>query len=254
MIEIVNINKSFGDNHVLKDVSIVFDPGKSNLLIGASGSGKTTITKCIVGLHEVDTGRVLYDGKDFGKMNRKQRKELRKEVGFMFQGSALFDSMSSEENVKFPMVMFSEMTKGEMLKRVDYCLERVGMSGTNKLFPAELSGGMKKRIGIARAMAMNPKYMFCDEPNSGLDPQTSILIDNLIKSITEEFNITTIVVTHDMNSVLEIGDKISFLYKGEKYWEGTNQEILNTTNTELKHFVYASKFVSEIAAAKAKSR
>ena len=157
MIEIVNINKSFGDNHVLKDVSIVFDPGKSNLLIGASGSGKTTITKCIVGLHEVDTGRVLYDGKDFGKMNRKQRKELRKEVGFMFQGSALFDSMSSEENVKFPMVMFSEMTKGEMLKRVDYCLERVGMSGTNKLFPAELSGGMKKTYWNCTGNGNEPK-------------------------------------------------------------------------------------------------
>ena len=246
MIEIVNINKSFGDNHVLKDVSIVFDPGKSNLLIGASGSGKTTITKCIVGLHEVDTGRVLYDGKDFGKMNRKQRKELRKEVGFMFQGSALFDSMSSEENVKFPMVMFSEMTKGEMLKRVDYCLERVGMSGTNKLFPAELSGGMKKRIGIARAMAMNPKYMFCDEPNSGLDPQTSILIDNLIKSITEEFNITTIVVTHDMNSVLEIGENILFIDGGVKMWEGNKEEILDVKVKELYDFVYVSKFLQKM--------
>ena len=243
MIEIKNIVKSFGDNHVLKDISCVFEKGKSNLLIGASGSGKTTITKCIVGLHEVDSGEVLYNGKNFSTMNVNQRKEIRREIGFMFQGSALFDSLSVEDNIKFPMQMFSKQTAKEMLDRANYCLERVGLPGTNKLFPSELSGGMKKRVGIARAIAMNPKYLFCDEPNSGLDPQTSILIDELIKSLTVEFDMTTIVVTHDMNSVIEIGDKIFFLFKGEKKWEGNNKEILKTEEEEVRSFVYASKFI-----------
>ncbi len=246
MIEIKNIEKSFGSNTVLKDISCVFEKGKTNLLIGASGSGKTTITKCIVGLHEVDKGAVLFSGENFSEMNQKQRKEIRKQIGFMFQGSALFDSMSVEENVKFPMVMFSKKTSKEMLDRVNYCLERVGMPNTNKLFPSELSGGMKKRVGIARAIAMNPKYLFCDEPNSGLDPQTSILIDDLINSITVEFDMTTIVVTHDMNSVLEIGDKVFFLYKGEKYWEGDRHDILKTENEELKNFIFASKFIQKL--------
>jgi len=246
MIEIRNIKKSFGDKEVLKDISCVFDKGKTNLLIGASGSGKTTITKCIVGLHEVDAGEILYSGKNFSTMNQKERKEIRKEIGFMFQGSALFDSLSVEDNIKFPMQMFSKQTAKEMLDRCNYCLDRVGMPGTNKLFPSELSGGMKKRVGIARAIAMNPKYLFCDEPNSGLDPQTSIVIDDLIKGITVEFDITTIVVTHDMNSVIEIGDKIFFLYKGEKSWEGTNKEILKTEVDQVKRFVYASKFINEI--------
>jgi phospholipid/cholesterol/gamma-HCH transport system ATP-binding protein len=246
MIEIKNIVKSFGDNHVLKDISCVFEKGKSNLLIGASGSGKTTITKCIVGLHEVDSGEVLYNGKNFSTMNVNQRKEIRREIGFMFQGSALFDSLSVEDNIKFPMQMFSKQTAKEMLDRANYCLERVGLPGTNKLFPSELSGGMKKRVGIARAIAMNPKYLFCDEPNSGLDPQTSILIDELIKSLTVEFDMTTIVVTHDMNSVIEIGDKIFFLFKGEKKWEGNNKEILKTEEEEVRSFVYASKFIKEL--------
>lgn len=246
MIEIKNIVKSFGDNHVLKDISCVFEKGKSNLLIGASGSGKTTITKCIVGLHEVDSGEILYNGKNFSTMNVNQRKEIRREIGFMFQGSALFDSLSVEDNIKFPMQMFSKQTAKEMLDRANYCLERVGLPGTNKLFPSELSGGMKKRVGIARAIAMNPKYLFCDEPNSGLDPQTSILIDELIKSLTVEFDMTTIVVTHDMNSVIEIGDKIFFLFKGEKKWEGNNKEILKTEEEEVRSFVYASKFIKEL--------
>lgn len=246
MIEIKNIVKSFGDNHVLKDISCVFEKGKTNLLIGASGSGKTTITKCIVGLHEVDSGEVLYNGKNFSTMNVNQRKEIRREIGFMFQGSALFDSLSVEDNIKFPMQMFSKQTAKEMLDRANYCLERVGLPGTNKLFPSELSGGMKKRVGIARAIAMNPKYLFCDEPNSGLDPQTSILIDELIKSLTVEFDMTTIVVTHDMNSVIEIGDKIFFLFKGEKKWEGNNKEILKTEEEEVRSFVYASKFIKEL--------
>jgi phospholipid/cholesterol/gamma-HCH transport system ATP-binding protein len=246
MIEIKNIVKSFGSNHVLKDISCVFEKGKTNLLIGASGSGKTTITKCIVGLHEVDSGEVLYNGKNFSTMNVNQRKEIRREIGFMFQGSALFDSLSVEDNIKFPMQMFSKQTAKEMLDRANYCLERVGLPGTNKLFPSELSGGMKKRVGIARAIAMNPKYLFCDEPNSGLDPQTSILIDELIKSLTVEFDMTTIVVTHDMNSVIEIGDKIFFLFKGEKKWEGNNKEILKTEEEEVRSFVYASKFIKEL--------
>ena len=246
MIEIKNIVKSFGSNHVLKDISCVFEKGKTNLLIGASGSGKTTITKCIVGLHEVDSGEVLYNGKNFSTMNVNQRKEIRREIGFMFQGSALFDSLSVEDNIKFPMQMFSKQTAKQMLDRANYCLERVGLPGTNKLFPSELSGGMKKRVGIARAIAMNPKYLFCDEPNSGLDPQTSILIDELIKSLTVEFDMTTIVVTHDMNSVIEIGDKIFFLFKGEKKWEGNNKEILKTEEEEVRNFVYASKFIKEL--------
>ena len=246
MIEIKNIVKSFGSNHVLKDISCVFEKGKTNLLIGASGSGKTTITKCIVGLHEVDSGEVLYNGKNFSTMNVNQRKEIRREIGFMFQGSALFDSLSVEDNIKFPMQMFSKQTAKEMLDRANYCLERVGLPGTNKLFPSELSGGMKKRVGIARAIAMNPKYLFCDEPNSGLDPQTSILIDELIKSLTVEFDMTTIVVTHDMNSVIEIGDKIFFLFKGEKKWEGNNKEILKTEEDEVRSFVYASNFIKEL--------
>lgn len=246
MIEIKNIVKSFGSNHVLKDISCVFEKGKTNLLIGASGSGKTTITKCIVGLHEVDSGEVLYNGKNFSTMNVNQRKEIRREIGFMFQGSALFDSLSVEDNIKFPMQMFSKQTAKEMLDRANYCLERVGLPGTNKLFPSELSGGMKKRVGIARAIAMNPKYLFCDEPNSGLDPQTSIVIDNLIKEITVELNITTVVISHDMNSVMEISDTISFIHQGQKWWEGSRDDIMTTDNQEVVNFVYASNFMKAL--------
>lgn len=246
MIEVVHISKSFAENKVLDDVSVKFEPGKVNLIIGASGQGKSVLAKCIVGLHEVDEGQILYDGRDFSKMNREERREIRKEIGMLFQGSALFDSMTVEENIQFPLSMFTKMTKGEMQKRADFCLERVNLAGRNKLYPSECSGGMQKRIAIARAIAMNPKYLFCDEPNSGLDPQTSILIDGLIKEITYEYGITTVVITHDMNSVIEIGDTINFIYKGKNWWQGNNKTIVSTDNPEVTNFVYASEFMKEI--------
>jgi phospholipid/cholesterol/gamma-HCH transport system ATP-binding protein len=246
MIEVKNINKSFGENHVLQDVSAKFEKGKVNLIIGASGSGKSVLTKCIVGLHEVDSGSVLYNDRDLVTMENYERREIRKEIGMLFQGSALFDSMTVEDNIMFPLTMFSKMTKKEMLERVNFCLERVNLSGRNKLFPAECSGGMQKRIAIARAIAMNPKYLFCDEPNSGLDPQTSILIDGLIKEITYEFNMTTIVITHDMNSVIEIGDSINFIYKGQNWWQGDSKSIIKSDNKELSDFVFASEFMQKI--------
>ncbi|MCY1534665.1 putative ribonucleotide transport ATP-binding protein mkl [compost metagenome] len=243
MIEIKDIYKSFGDNDVLKGISGKFEPGVTNLIIGGSGSGKTTLLKCMIGLHQPDKGNVLYDGREFTNLNFEERIEIRKEIGMLFQGSALFDSMTVEENIMFPLNMFTEQPKGEKLDRVNFCLERVNLEGKNKLFPAELSGGMKKRVGIARAIAMNPRYLFCDEPNSGLDPKTSIVIDELIKEITEEYNTTTIVVTHDMNSVMGIGDYIIFLHEGKKFWEGSNQEIAKTDIAELNDFVFASRFM-----------
>lgn len=243
MIEIKNINKSFGENHVLKGISAEFKEGMTNLIIGGSGSGKTTLLKCMVGLHEPEIGNVLYDGRDFTKMNFESRIDIRKEIGMLFQSSALFDSMTVEENIMFPLNMFTEQVKKEKLERVNFCLKRVNLDDKNKLFPAELSGGMKKRVGIARAIAMQPKYLFVDEPNSGLDPKTSIVIDELIKEITQEFNITTVVVTHDMNSVMGIGDNIMFLHQGEKWWQGSNKEIAHTDNKELNDFVFASKFM-----------
>jgi len=246
MIEIQGINKSFGDTQVLKDISAIFKPSIVNLVIGASGSGKSVTAKCIVGLHEVDSGTVLYDGRNFTNMNRYDRKEIRKEIGMLFQGSALFDSLTVEENVMFPLTMFTEMSKGEMRERANICLERVNLVNKNHLLPAECSGGMQKRIGIARAIVMNPKYLFCDEPNSGLDPQTSILIDNLIKEITYEYKMTTIVITHDMNSVIEIGDYIIFIHEGQKWWEGSKQDILKTDNKEINEFVYAADFMKQI--------
>ena len=246
MIEIDGINKHFGDTQVLTDISAKFSPGNVNLIIGASGSGKSVTAKCIVGLHEVDSGHVLYDGRNFTEMDRFERKEIRKEIGMLFQGSALFDSLTVEQNVMFPLSMFTEMTKDEMRERANFCLERVNLINKNHLLPAECSGGMQKRIGIARAMAMNPKYLFCDEPNSGLDPKTSIVIDNLIKEITYEYNMTTIVITHDMNSVIEIGDYIVFIHKGQKWWEGNKEEILQTDNPEINDFVYAADFMKEI--------
>jgi phospholipid/cholesterol/gamma-HCH transport system ATP-binding protein len=245
MIEVKNINKSFSGNQILHDISISFIRGKINLIIGASGSGKSVLTKCIVGLHEVDSGSVEYDGRDFTKMNFKQRKSVRKEIGMLFQGSALFDSLTVEENIKFPLEMYTKKSKEEILDRVNFCLQRVNLDNVNKLYPAELSGGMQKRVGIARAIALNPKYLFCDEPNSGLDPQTAIVIDNLIQEITEEYDMTTIVVTHDMNSVMETGDNISFIYNGRKWWEGNKHEILKTDNKELCDFVYASKIMQK---------
>lgn len=246
MIELKNITKSFGDNHVLKDISMVFERKKVNLIIGQSGSGKSVLTKCMVGLHKPDTGSVIFDGRNFESLNTHERIDLRKEIGMLFQASALFDSMTVEENVMFPLKMFTKMSKEEMLDRVNFCLNRVNLVNANHLFPSETSGGMQKRIGIARAIAMNPRYLFCDEPNSGLDPKTAIVIDNLIEEITHEFDITSVVITHDMNSVMEIGESISFLYNGFLWWTGDKEEILHTDNKELNEFVYASKFMKSI--------
>ena len=246
MIEIKNISKSFGDRKVIDDVSFVFEQGKTNLIIGESGSGKTTIMKLMVGLHEVDSGEILYDGQNFPTLGVKDKQEVRKKIGMLFQGGALFDSQTLEENVRFPLDMFTSMTKEEKLDRVNFCLDKVQLTNRNKLYPGELSGGMKKRAALARAIANNPQYLFCDEPNSGLDPKTSIVIDNLIQSLTKEFNITTIVITHDMNSVVEIGEKILYLYKGKPWWTGNSKEILKTTNPELVDFVFASGFMKEV--------
>ncbi|WP_207428010.1 ABC transporter ATP-binding protein [Pedobacter sp. SYSU D00535] len=242
MIEIHDIHKTFGDNYVLKGISGVFREGMCNLIIGGSGSGKTTLLKCMVGLHEPEQGSVMYDGRDFTRMTFEERIDIRKEIGMLFQSSALFDSMTVEENIMFPLNMFTEMKTKEKKERVNFCLERVNLAGKNKLYPAELSGGMKKRVGIARAISMQPKYLFVDEPNSGLDPKTAIVIDELINELTEEYKITTVVVTHDMNSVMGIGDNIIFLYNGKKEWEGSNKEIAKTDNQQLNDFVFASKF------------
>lgn len=246
MIEVKNISKSFSGQAVLKDISAKFYPGKVNFIIGRSGSGKSVLTKCIVGLMEVDRGEIFFDNRNFTVLDRWDRKDIRQEMGMLFQGSALFSSMTVEENILFPLQMFSKMSKSEMLDRVNVCLKRVNLEGKNKLFPSELSGGMQKRTGIARAIAMNPKYLFCDEPNSGLDPQTAIVIDNLIREITYEFNSTTVVISHDMNSVLETGDHINFIYQGELSWRGNKQEILHTDNEALNNFVFPSKFMQQI--------
>ncbi|MCL4641859.1 MULTISPECIES: ABC transporter ATP-binding protein [Olivibacter] len=243
MINVQDIYKSFGDNDVLRGISAKFEAGKISLIIGGSGSGKSTLLKCMVGLHEPNKGKVLYQDQDFTRMNFEERIPIRKEIGMLFQNSALFDSMTVEENITFPLQMFSDMSKKERIERANFCLERVNLEGRNKLYPAELSGGMKKRVGIARAIAMTPKYLFCDEPNSGLDPRTSIVIDELIQDITEEYNTTTVVVTHDMNSVMGIGQYILFLYQGEKKWEGSNKEIAHTDVEELNDFVFASPFM-----------
>ena len=246
MVEVKNINKSFGDTQVLFDISAKFEPGKVNLIIGSSGQGKSVLAKCIVGLHEVDNGHVIYDDRDFSAMNRKERTEVRKEIGMLFQGSALFDSLTVIENVIFPLRMFTNMSEKEMRERATFCLHRVNIIDKDNLLPAETSGGMQKRIAIARAIAMNPRYLFCDEPNSGLDPKTSIVIDNLIKEITYEYNMTTVVITHDMNSVMEIGDHIIFINEGKNWWQGTNKEIIKTTNQEVVDFVYASSFMKNL--------
>ncbi|MBS1636598.1 MAG: ATP-binding cassette domain-containing protein [Bacteroidetes bacterium] len=246
MIEIRNISKSFGDRLVVNDVSFTFEQGKTNLIIGESGSGKTTILKLMVGLHSIDSGEVLYDGKNFPKLPEKEKQEVRQDIGMLFQGGALFDSLTVEENVRFPLDMFTAMSREEKNERVNFCLSRVQLEGRNNLYPGELSGGMKKRAALARAIANNPKYLFCDEPNSGLDPKTSIVIDQLIKQITEELNMTTIVITHDMNSVIEIGQKIMYIYKGKNWWAGNSKGILKTDNKELIDFVFASGFMKEI--------
>lgn len=252
MIEIKNINKSFGDRHVVKNISFQFHPGKANLIIGESGSGKTTILKLMVGLHEIDSGEILYDGQNFPKLKRDEQQEVRKRIGMLFQGGALFDSQTLEENVRFPLDMFTNLSKEEKTERVNFCLQRVQLEGKNALYPGELSGGMKKRAALARAIANNPKYLFCDEPNSGLDPKTSIVIDNLIKDITEEYNITTIIVTHDMNSVIEIGDNILFVNKGENWWTGDKTQVLESDNQELTDFVFASTFMKSVYKAQKK--
>ncbi len=246
MIELKNINKSFNGRHITQNFSCSFEQGKTNLIIGESGSGKTVLLKCIVGLTEVDSGEVLFNGRDFLKMGSREKQNLRKEIGMLFQGGALFDSKTVEENIIFPLAMFTTMTEKEQKDRAEFCLSRVNLKDAGNLYPSELSGGMKKRVAIARAIAPNPHYLFCDEPNSGLDPKTSILIDKLIKEITEEFQMTTIVITHDMNSVMEIGEKVIFICNNQKWWEGTNKTILNTDNKELQDFIYVSKFLLEL--------
>ena len=248
MIEIKNIKKTFGDKTILQDISTIFQTGKCNLIIGTSGSGKTVLTKCMVGLFQPNLGEILYDGDDMLSMDKATRKSLRQQIGMLFQGSALFDSMTVEDNIKFPLDMFTDWTYAKKIERVNEVLARVNLKDTNKKFPAEISGGMKKRVGIARAIVLNPKYLFCDEPNSGLDPQTSLLIDKLIKDITTEFNITTIVVTHDMNSVMEIGDNIVYLHQGKKQWEGNNKEIIFSKDELLNNFIFASEFLQDAKA------
>jgi len=246
MIEAKEVNKLFGGHHVLKNISCSFEKGKTNLIIGQSGSGKTVLMKCLVGLYEVDQGKIIYDDRNFSEMNFEQRKMLRQEIGMLFQGGALFDYMTVEENVMFPLDMFTSKTKEEKQERVNFVLTRVNLENVNRLMPSELSGGMRKRVAIARAISMNPKYLFCDEPNSGLDPQTAGVIDQLIKEITDEYGITTIVNTHDMNSVLSIGDTVAFIYNGELWWQGNKNTILHSDNKELNEFVFGTELTSRL--------
>ncbi|MBS1589726.1 MAG: ATP-binding cassette domain-containing protein [Bacteroidetes bacterium] len=245
MIEIKHIKKSFGDKSVLIDVSAKMEPGKTNLIIGASGSGKTVLMKCLVGLLRPDEGEILYEGKDIMQIEPAELKQIRKQIGMLFQGSALFDSMTVEHNVRFPLDMFTQMTKNEKQTRVNEVLSRVNLEGSNKKHPAEISGGMKKRVALARAIVLNPKYLFCDEPNSGLDPQTSLVIDKLIKEVTTEYNMTTIINTHDMNTVMESGDHILYMHKGIKKWEGSNKEIIFSNDEDLNAFIFASEFLTK---------
>jgi phospholipid/cholesterol/gamma-HCH transport system ATP-binding protein len=245
MIEIKGLSKNFGDVNVLSDVDASMNPGQCNLIIGASGSGKTVFMKCIVGLFRPEKGEILYSGHNFLNMSIEERKEIRKEIGMLFQGSALFSSMTVEDNIFFPLDMFTKSTRKEKLDRVNAVLERVNLEGSNKKFPAELSGGMMKRVGIARAIVLNPKYLFVDEPNSGLDPQTSGLIDQLIKDITDEYQITTVINTHDMNSVMEIGDNIIYMHQGKREWVGNNKEIIFSKNELLNEFIFASSFLKD---------
>lgn len=246
MIQVDNLSKAFNNVTVLHDISVTFEKGKTNLIIGRSGSGKTVFMKCLVGLHEVNAGSILYNNRNFVQMDFRERKQIRREIGMLFQGSALFDSLTVEENVMFPLNMFSAMSPSEKRDRVNTCLKRVNLADVNKLYPGELSGGMKKRVAIARAIVENPRYLFCDEPNSGLDPRTSLVIDDLISEITHEYDITTVINTHDMNSVMEIGEKVVFIHEGHKEWEGTREEILDTGNKNLDDFVFASNFAKKI--------
>jgi phospholipid/cholesterol/gamma-HCH transport system ATP-binding protein len=245
MIEIKNIVKSFGDRTIINNVSTAFQTGKCNLIIGTSGSGKTVLTKCMVGLFEPDKGEILFDGVNMLTMDDDKKKLLRQQLGMLFQGSALFDSMTVEDNIKFPLDMFTTWSNAKKIERVNEVLQKVNLKDANKKYPAEISGGMKKRVGIARAIVLNPKYLFCDEPNSGLDPQTSMVIDRLIKDITVEYNITTIVITHDMNSVMEIGDNIVYLHQGYKQWEGSNKDIIFSKDELLNNFIFASEFLQD---------
>ena len=246
MIEVKGIKKSFDGVEILKGISVKFEAGKTHLVIGRSGSGKTVFIKSVLGLHAVDGGEIYFDGALLGDMDKKERSQLRQEIGMVFQGGALFDSMTVEENVMFPLNMFTKDSLKEKQERVNFCLDKVNLSGANLKLPSELSGGMQKRVAIARAIALNPKYLFCDEPNSGLDPDTSMVIDQLIKEITEEFGITTIINTHDMNSVLEIGEHILFLKEGVKAWEGTKEEVLSTRNKDVEEFVFRSKLFKKV--------
>jgi phospholipid/cholesterol/gamma-HCH transport system ATP-binding protein len=246
MIKINNISKSFGDKLIISGINGQFEKGKTNLIIGSSGTGKSVLLKCIVGLLQPDSGNVYYDLRNFTEADKEMKAEVRREIGMLFQGGALFDSKNVEENVMFPLDILTRMPMNEKLERVNFCLQRVGLEGVNKKMPSEISGGMKKRVGIARAIVNNPNYLFCDEPNSGLDPQTAILIDELIMEITHEFDITTVVVTHDMNSVVGIGEKIMFLYKGRKLWEGSNQDIMHSGVEELDDFVFTNKIMKSL--------
>ena len=245
MIEVKHLKKGFGDKIVINDVSMELHDGQCNLIIGTSGSGKTVLMKCLIGLFKPDSGDILYNGKSFTEMNDEDRKEIRKQIGMLFQGSALFDSLNVEKNVMFPLDMFTNWNYKEKRKKVNEVLARVNLEGSNRKFPAEISGGMKKRVGIARAIVLNPKFLFCDEPNSGLDPQTSLVIDKLIQEITVEFNMTTVVNTHDMNSVMEVGDHIMYMNQGHKEWEGNNKEIIFSKNEKLNEFIFASAFLKD---------
>jgi phospholipid/cholesterol/gamma-HCH transport system ATP-binding protein len=246
MIEARNISKSFGDKQILKDVSVRFDPGKTNLIIGQSGSGKTVLMKCVVGLYDVDNGEVDYDGRIYSSMKIQEKRKIRQELGMLFQGGALFDSLTVQENVMFPLNMFTKQSAMEKLDRVNFCLERVNLESSNMLMPSELSGGMVKRVAIARAISLNPKYLFCDEPNSGLDPKTADHIDKLIAEITKEFNMTTVVNTHDMNSVLNIGDKIAYIHEGSLWWEGSKTDVMHSTNKELNDFIFSTELTKRL--------
>ena len=251
MIRVEHLTKVFEDKVVLEDITCTFEKGKTNLIIGQSGSGKTVLLKCIVGLMQPTQGNVFFEDTNFTQLNFIQKKDIRKKIGMLFQGAALFDSATVEENVMFPLHMFTNMSDEEKSKRVNFCLERVNVTDANKLYPAEISGGMKKRVALARAIVLDPEYLFCDEPNSGLDPQTSILIDKLIKDITDEFQTTTIVNTHDMNSVMGIGEKVIFIHQGRKAWEGNNKDILSSDNEALNKFVFANQMAQELRKARA---
>ena len=246
MIQVENLYKSFVHTEVLRDISVLFEEKKTNLIIGQSGSGKTVLLKCIIGLLSIDQGKILYDDIVFNKLNFKKKKEIRKNIGMVFQGGALFDSETVEQNVKFPLDMFTDMTEEEKIQRVNECLERVNIVNANQLYPAEISGGMQKRVAIARAVVLNPKYLFFDEPISGLDPKSAIRIDRLIRELTRDFETTTIINTHDMNSVMEIGDKVIFLYEGQKWWEGSRHDILDADNQELNDFVFATNLAKTV--------